>query len=112
MTPERRGSLLYPSYMGVATVPRDRFGCVTGRGEVVTHPLQLGPSGVWVNAEGRGVMVEALGPTGEVLARGRFGRRTQQTVYRNVVWSGTPPSGSVRLVLRLDGSTRLYSLRY
>ena len=110
--PERRGSLLYPSYMGVATVARDRFGCVQGHGEVVTRPVQIGPSGLWLNAEGRGIVVEALGGAGEVLARGKLGRRARQTVYRNVVWSGEPPSGAVRLRLKLDGSTRLYSMRH
>lgn len=109
---DRRGSLFYPVYLGLATLPRDRFGYASGPGEMVTHPLRIGNRGLWVNADGSGIAVEALNFGGETVAEGRLGAKTLQTVYRNVDWTPGAPNDSVRLRFRLDGSTKLYSVRY
>ena len=110
MKRERRGSLLYPTYLGLATLPRDRYGYAAGEGALTTHPLDLGGT-VWLNAEGDALEVTALDNSGNQTAHGRLGRERFQTVYRKVAWSGTPPRGGLRLRVRLSGSDRLYSVR-
>jgi hypothetical protein len=111
VTPERRGSLFYPSYLGVATVGRDRFGYAAGPGSLTTRPLAVGDAGVWLNAEGEGIAVEALAPSGVALASGTLGQERLHTVYRRVVWGGGAPAGVVQFRLTLDEGSRLYSIR-
>ena len=107
---ERRGSLFYPTYLGLATLPRDRYGYAAGNGTVTTQPLDLG-NAVWLNAEGGALDVAAIDGSGRQAAQGRLGRERFQTVYRKVVWSGTPPTGTLRLRVSLSGSDKLYSIR-
>ena len=107
-----RGSLYYPSCLGLATLPRDRFGCAVGKGSVTTHPIEVGQHKLWLNVEGSEVTVDAIDGSGRTVARGRLSVERDQTVYRGVEWAGAAPVGRVRLQISLGGDTRLYSLRY
>ena len=110
-TAERRGSMFAPVYLGLATLPLDRFGYAAGEGSVATHPIEVGANGLWVNADGDGVTVSAMRGDGSRVARGTLGRERARRVYRPVVWSdGSLPGGLYALELRLTASDRLYSV--
>ncbi len=109
---DRRGSLFYPTSMGLAVLPRDRFAYASGPGEIITHPLQVGQPGVWINADGDGIAVEALSTEGASVAAGRPDAKRWRTVYRGIAWDGPLPEGRLRLRFTLDASAKLYSVRY
>jgi len=106
-----RGSLYYPSYLGVAILPRDRYAYAAGPGSLTTHLLKPAPSGLWLNADGKEIRVLARDETGRVLAEGRVGNERSATVYRRIMWNGDAPSGKVRIQVHLGPDQRLYSLR-
>ena len=112
VTPDvmRRGSVFSPSYLGLATLPRDRFAYASGPGSVTTRPRDLTTDGVWLNAEGQGLEVTALDAMGNPAARGTLSDERRQTVYRKVVWSGPAPRArhAIRVTLRMQD--RLFSL--
>ncbi|MEO7650959.1 MAG: hypothetical protein ABIZ80_10870 [Bryobacteraceae bacterium] len=107
---DRRGSLFYPAYAGLATLPRDRYSYAAGPGSITTRPVEI-RAGLWLNADGGSIEVRALDSAGKVAAKGRLGNERSQTVYRKVAWSGGPPSGALQMELRLAPSDRLYSFR-
>jgi len=107
---ERRGSLLYPTYLGLATLPRDRYGYAAGNGTLTSNPIEL-RGALGLNAEGDALEVTALDNSGKQVSQGHLGRERFQTVYRRVVWSGIPPTGSLRLRIRLSDKDKLYSVR-
>jgi hypothetical protein len=108
--PDRRGSLMYPTYLGLAMLLRDRYGYAAGNGTLISNPIEL-RGALWLNAEGEALEVTAADSSGKQASHGRLGRERFQTVYRKVVWSGTPPTGSLQLRIRLSDSDKLYSIR-
>jgi hypothetical protein len=109
-SPERRGSQFAPVYLGLATLPRDRFACVTGAGTLTTHPLELTTDGLWLNAEGNHLSVTALDVSGKPQARGKPGTERRQTVYRKIVWDGAEPRGKCRLEITMTYWDKLFSI--
>jgi len=110
-SPERRGSHIAPVYLGLATLPRDRFAYATGDGTLTTRPLELTADGLWLNATGD-PQVTALDESGKSLARGKLGEERRLTVYRKVVWKDASPSGTHRVRLALTARDRLFSMRW
>jgi hypothetical protein len=106
-----RGSLFYPSYLGVATLPRDRFAYAAGPGSLTLRPLACDRDGLWLNADGDTIRVEALDGAGKVTAQGALGPETSHTVYRKVRWEGAVPKGPTTLQIQLPAGVRLYSVR-
>lgn len=111
VVPERRGSMIAPSYMGVAMLPRDRFAYAQGSGSLTLHLLELNVAGLWLNVEGTDVTVTALDAAGNPTAHGRPGAERNQTVYRKIAWNGPAPLGTNRLRVDLGENTRLFSVR-
>jgi len=91
--------VLYPSYLGLATLPRDRFAYAAGPGALTTNPMDVSGE-VWLNVEGNEFKVAALDGSGRTVSKGRLGKERSLTVYRKVDWAGsktngeTPSSGS------------------
>ena len=114
-----RGSNVYPVYMGLATVPRDRFAYAAtvdgGEGQVVTRPVDIPVGGkLWVNSEltdGGAVLPVLLDDQDQVIATGKLTDTMSQTVYRLVEWDQTPPGGEYRVQVSLSGSARLFSIK-
>lgn len=98
-----RGSLLYPSFLGLATLPRDRFAYAEGRGSLTTRPLDLGAGELWLNVDGEEIGVQAAGVAGSLGA-------AQSTGYRPVRWQRTV-SGVHPVQITLATQCRCYSLR-
>lgn len=109
---ELRASTVHPSFLGLATLPRDRLGYATGNGAVVTLPLAIGDGGLWVNAEERGgeLAIDLLTPGGAVATSGRLGTETSRSVYRRAVWDSPVRPGTYRVRLALRGSARIFSV--
>ena len=113
---DRRGSQFAPSYLGLATLPRDRFAYATatdaqGPGQITTHAMTLTGS-VWLNAEGDALAVIARSPEGTTRASGKLGTQRNQGVYRKVEWADSPPRpGFYQLDIALGASDRLFSIR-
>jgi hypothetical protein len=106
-----RGSLFYPSYLGLATLPRDRFAYAAGPGELTTKPMEVSGD-VWLNAEGDEVIkVAALDGSGRAVFKGRLGNERSQTVYRKVDWTGSKPKGRLQFRISLGDACKLYSVR-
>ncbi len=111
VSPERRGSMFAPAYLGLATLPRDRYAYAEGPGWLLTHPLDLGPAGeLWLNADGDDVSVAALDKNGNQTASGCLSDERRKSVYRRVAWHGRPPVGSARLKVFLGCGAVLYSV--
>jgi len=115
-SPQRRGSMFAPAYLGLATLPRDRYACAVSvpgkRGTVTLGPVDMPASAsLWLNAEGDVVSVTAVEETGRDVAFGHLGSERSQAVYRRVGWTGAAPVGSVKLRIALSESARLYSVR-
>ena len=109
--PARRGSMAYPTHLGLATLPRDRYCCGAGPGSLVSHPVEFGADGVWVNVDGEAnrFALRRVGET-DAVATGAVGRERRQGVYRKVVWEGDAPApGTYELVFDLAPDGRLYS---
>lgn len=106
-----RASVVYPTFMGLAILPRDRFGYAEGDGgEVALSPVKIGEDGLWLNADGQ-VDVHLEEESGQDVATGSPSEVTRRKVYRKVAWSGTVPPGTYRARLVLHGDARLYSLQ-
>ncbi len=110
--PDLRGSLFYPGYLGLATLPRDRFAYAAGPGSVTTTMLNVSEQGLWLNAEGKNLAVTAVDSSGAVLAQGYLTDLQSSTVYRKVKWVKEPPRQPCQLKITLTKDQRLYSLRY
>lgn len=106
-----KGSLFYPSYMGLATLPRDRFAFAMGPGSVTTAPLAFGQQGLWLNADGDQVKVIALDPAGSSAAIGHLAGASSKSLYRKVQWANRPPTKPCQIRVELNVGERLYSLR-
>lgn len=111
-TGELRGSFYYPTYLGLATLPRDRFAYAAGPGSVTTARLNIGGQGLWINADGHGLPVTCLSPDGAKLAEGRLGDAFDQALYRRVQWTNGPPAQPCQIKIALANDQRVYSLRY
>ena len=107
---DRRGSMFAPSFMGLATIDRDRFAYAQGPGTVVTKPLSFTQSGMWANCEGTDPEFTALDGSGKASGSGRVGSERRQSVYRKIVWEKGTPAGAQRVSCRLSAATKLYSL--
>jgi hypothetical protein len=110
-TRELRGSLMYPTHLGLAALPRDRYCYASGPGLLMTHPFEVGEDGVWVNSDGESnrFSLRRLGGGSEV-AVGEIGRERRQSVYRRIVWNGeVPEPGTYELHVELARDGRLYS---
>jgi hypothetical protein len=101
----RRGSRFYSTYLGLATLPVDRYGYAQGAGAVTTHPIDLRDGELWLNADGPDLQIKAGDATGTL------GPQRRRTVYRKVIWSAGPPHGRHRVEIALSSeSDRLYSV--
>ena len=109
-SPDRRGSHIAAVYLGLATLPRDRFGYAKGAGTITTHPLSFTGTDVWLNADGDQILISVLDESDRVIANGRLGCERCQSVYRRVVWDGALPPSGVRLQFTLTHWDKLYSL--
>jgi len=115
--PSLRASTIYPTFMGLATVPRDRFAFATpveGKtGTVTSLPLELSTGrSLWINAEAapNEVMLTLIAQDGREVTQGRVGAERRMTVYRDVSWNELVPPGQYRARATLRGRARLYSL--
>jgi hypothetical protein len=111
-TAELRGSFYYPTQMGVATLPRDRFAYASGPGHVVTTAVEPGERGLWLNADGEQIAIDAIDGSGTRIASGRLDDSTIRGNYRRVQWLSTPPAGEFRVRAQLSAGERLYSVQY
>jgi len=84
-----RASVLYPTFMGLATLPRDRFAYAQGPGTLTTFPLTLGEDTLRLNADGDGLRVTALDAAGKETATGGLEDRGDGTLTGRC--SGTAP---------------------
>ena len=109
---EYRGSLFYPSYLGLATLPRDRFAYAKGPGSITTSTLTMGEQGLWLNVDGAHVAVIALDAAGGTIAKGVVGDSAAAGQYRRVVWADGPPSQPFQAKVVLNADERVYSVRY
>ncbi len=106
-----RGSLFYPTYLGLATLSLDRFAYAQGPGTIVSHPIEAASDVLWVNLDGRVRNVEAIDQHNKILAEGRLTEERSRNVYRKVVWKGKRVEGAYRARILLERDGRLYSLR-
>lgn len=107
-----RASVLYPTFMGLATLPRDRYAYAKGPGTLTTFPLTLGEDSLRLNADGDGIRVAALDASGNETASGRLERQGGGELYRKVIWSGPAPAGERSLKIDLGEEDRLYSMEW
>ena len=112
-----RASTIYPTFMGLATVPRDRFGFATpvvGKAaRLTTFPIELSAGkSLWVNAEATpsDLLLTLLAQDGRAVTEGRIGAERRMTVYRDVQWKDTVQPGQYRVRAELRGKARLYSI--
>ncbi len=110
--PTRRGSLFSASYLGLATLPRDRFAYATGEGTVTTHPIQLDEGELWLNADADVMQVKLVNTDGHMIAQGALSAERRQSVYRKVKWTTQPRAGGYRVQFALTNGSRLFSLQY
>jgi len=106
---ERRGAYFAPCYMGLATLPRDRYAYAAGPGTITSRPASLAAGEVWVNADGEPT-IATRGANRH--ATGHLGQERVHTVYRKVVWHHGTPGGEVALEFVLRGNDRIYSFGY
>jgi hypothetical protein len=104
-SPERRGSSFAPVFLGLATLPRDRFAYAQGPGSLTTRSIPIFGDGVWVNAEGDGITLRAGS------RHGKLGPDRRGTAYRKLMWDNNLPPGEYVLDITLPTSSdRLFSL--
>ncbi|MCL5104316.1 MAG: hypothetical protein M1133_09405 [Armatimonadetes bacterium] len=114
---ELRAATVYPTFMGLATLPRDRFAYVapagrsTGTLDIKLSDVREGGE-VWLNADGDidSFGLSLLTDDDKVAATGRLGVKRLKTVYRNTVWDSAISAGIYRLRVQLRDSARLYSI--
>jgi hypothetical protein len=112
-----RASTIYPTFMGLATVPRDRFAFATPvegmTGTMTSLPLDL-PAGrsLWINADAapNELGLTLIAQDGREVAQGRIGSERRTTVYREVSWNQLVTPGQYRARATFRGGVRLYSL--
>jgi len=109
---EFRATNVYPVFMGLATLPRDRYAYAEGPGTVTTDLLELRGGDLWVNAEGDGIALAALDGQGCERARGTLTPERRQTVYRQAAWQSPPPDGPLAIRIQLPARARLYGLQH
>jgi len=112
VAPERRGSWFAPVYLGLATLPRDRFAYATGSGTLTTHSIQIETGELWLNADGADLPVTLLDDSERTVAQGALSGERRHGVYRKVNWPNRIPPGSYRARVGLTNETRLFSLQY
>lgn len=112
-----RASTIYPTAMGLATIPRDQFAYaapVVGKtGSVTSLPISISPGKrLWVNADAspNELALTLTAQDGREAAQGRLGADRRMTVYREIVWNNSVPAGLYRVRASLRGDARLYSL--
>ena len=112
-----RASTIYPTFMGLATVPRDQFAFATpvmGKtGTVTTLPVEIsGGKGVWINADAapNELQLGLIAPDGREVMQGRLGTERRMTVYRDARWNEQASPGQYRVRVTLRGRSRLYSV--
>lgn len=110
VSPERRGSMFAPAYLGLATLPRDRYAYAEGPGSVTIQSPAAG--GLWVNADGDEVMLAALDSSGKTLSEGHVTGEIVRGVYRKVAWSAQGPAAAATIRVTLGKGCRLYSLGF
>ena len=108
--PQRRGSLFCSACLGLATLPRDRFAYASGLGTVTLSPFDLGSEGLWLNADGGAIGVNAIDDRGGVMGTGHLGGERRHTVYRRVIWDGAAPHRSKKIRVTLGPVDRLFSV--
>ena len=106
-----RASNVYPTFMGLAVLPRDRFAYAEGPGSVTTHPLTLKGEDLWINADGDAMEVALLDLAGRQVNRGCVTHERRRTIYRRLLWTGPTPEGQYRLKIDLRKGERLYSIQ-
>jgi hypothetical protein len=111
-TADLRGSFYYPTQMGVATLPRDRFAYAAGPGHVVTSAVEPAERGLWLNADGDQLVIDAIDGNDARVASGRLDDTSIRGSYRRVQWVGNPPAGEFRARIHLSEGERLYSVQY
>ena len=107
-----RASVLYPTFMGLATLPRDRFAYAEGPGTLTTFPLTCGEDTLRLNADGDGIRIAALDAAGRETATGRLEHPEDGRLYRKVLWKGRVPSGERTVEIELGAQDRLYSMEW
>jgi hypothetical protein len=111
VTPTRRGSYFAPTYMGLATLPRDRYAYAKGLGILTTNPADSGPDGPWLNVDGDVREIAAISESGGIVARGHMSEERHQSVYRKIVWKHRRPASTIRLRITLGSEAKLYSIQ-
>ena len=109
---ELRGSLYYPGYLGLATLPRDRFAYAKGPGSITTSTITMGDQGLWLNVDGEQVGVVALDAAGKAIANGVVSDASSGALYQRVAWTDSPPSQAFQAKVVLNADQRVYSVRY
>ncbi len=110
---DRMGSRFAPVFLGVATLPRDRFGYAEGPGDVEIESSTFAAtpsSNLWLNADGDDLTIAALDPAGRETARGRIGQERTLGVYRRVKWETKSDPRRHRVRITLPAGARLYSI--
>lgn len=107
VSPERRGSMFAPAYLGLATLPRDRYAYAEGPGSVT---VQAHFGDIYINADGDDIAVSALDRSRTPLALGRLTGETVEGVYRKVAWDRPLASAVAALRVSLGYGCRLYSV--
>lgn len=107
-----RGSLFYPTYLGIAILPRDRFAYAAGPGNITTFALDIGEQGLWLNADAENLAVTAVDSDGATVAVGKLTDESRHAGYRLVRWQSSVPRAPCRVRVELTADDRLYSLRY
>lgn len=110
VSPERRGSMFAPAYLGLATLPRDSYGYAEGEGTLTTYPINAS-SGLWLNADGDNIKVTTLNTEGKETCTGHPTIERNQSVYRRVKWNATMPSSECKIRIQLGTKCRLYSIK-
>jgi len=110
VSPERRGSMFAPAYLGLAALPRDRYAYAEGPGTLKTYPMDTG-NGLWLNVDGdvSGLTVSAR--VGERTYKGHLSEEREQNVYRRVKWDDSILAGKCSISIQLGTRCRLYSVK-
>jgi hypothetical protein len=110
VSPERRGSMFAPAYLGLATLPRDRYAYAEGPGTLTTHPMDIS-NGLWLNVDGDVSRITMSARVGEHTYKGHFTDECSQGVYRRVLWDGAVPVCECCVQIQLGTQCRLYSIK-
>lgn len=103
--PERRGSEFAPTFLGLATLRRDRYAYAAGPGQLVLKLPAARWDHLWLNADGAPLISCQLNGRSQT---GRLGSEVRHGVYRQVQWE-VPPRDGTSVHIILNSSDRLYS---